>query len=128
MIELYLPPLFLIRAIVSTKDFNFLRYRTRFAKILSCMMSIETILQHIGSATSYKNRCVQKSMCFLNAKIVSNLIQTPLGAKFESITIHTPLGPIQRDLRITVVTKIYRYYNHCITNRKSYFSRCLSCY
>jgi hypothetical protein len=48
-------------AIVSTKDFNFLHNRTRFAKILSCMMNIETILQHIGSATCYKNRCVQKS-------------------------------------------------------------------
>jgi len=58
-------------AIVSTKDFNFLHGRTRFAKILSCMMSIETILQHIGSATCYKNRCVQKSMLNVDFKILS---------------------------------------------------------
>ena len=35
-------------AIVSTKDFNFLHNRTRFANIISCMMSIETIiLKHV---------------------------------------------------------------------------------
>ena len=34
--------------IISTKDFNFLHYRTRFANVLSCMMSIETIIiKHI---------------------------------------------------------------------------------
>lgn len=42
--------------IISTKDFNFLHYRTRFANILSCMMSIETIIiKHSKSETCYKD-------------------------------------------------------------------------
>jgi HAD superfamily hydrolase (TIGR01484 family) len=84
-------------AIVSTKDFNFLHGRTRFAKILSCMMSIETILQHIGSATCYKNRCVQKSMLNVDFKILSKnskkleSIIDMVSLKFKDLTISRKL-------------------------------------
>ncbi len=68
-------------AIVSTKDFNFLHDRTRFANIISCMMSIETvILKHIDSAMCYKNSCVLKSMLNINFKILYKNSQ-----KLESI-------------------------------------------
>jgi hypothetical protein len=68
-------------AIVSTKDFNFLHDRTKFANIISCMMSIETmILKHIDSAGCYKNNCVQKSMLNAEFKILSKNSQ-----KLESI-------------------------------------------
>jgi hypothetical protein len=36
------------------------------------MMSIETIMPHIGSATCYKNRCVQKSILNVDFKILRN--------------------------------------------------------
>jgi HAD superfamily hydrolase (TIGR01484 family) len=84
-------------AIVSTKDFNFLHGRTRFAKILSCMMSIETILQHIGSAMCYKNRCVQKSMLNVDFKILSKnskkleSIIDMVSMKFKDLTIYRKL-------------------------------------
>jgi HAD superfamily hydrolase (TIGR01484 family) len=84
-------------AIVSTKDFNFLHDRTRFAKILSCMMSIETILQHIGSASCYKNRCVQKSMLNVDFKILSKnskkleSIIDRVSLKFKDLTIYRKL-------------------------------------
>ena len=53
----------IIIGIISTKDFNFLHYRTRFANILSCMMSIETIIiKHSKSETCNKDNCIQKSM------------------------------------------------------------------
>ena len=84
-------------AIVSTKDFNFLHGRTRFAKILSCMMSIETILQHIGSATCYKNRCVQKSMLNVDFRILSKnskkleSIIDMVSLKFKDLTIYRKL-------------------------------------
>ena len=84
-------------AIVSTKDFNFLHGRTRFAKILSCMMSIETILQHIGSATCYKNRCVQKSMLNVDFRILSKnskkleSIIDMVSLKFKDLTISRKL-------------------------------------
>ncbi|HEY6658005.1 MAG TPA: hypothetical protein VIZ62_05715, partial [Nitrososphaeraceae archaeon] len=49
--------------IISTKDFNFLHNRTRFANILSCMLSIETIIiKHSKSDICYKDNCVHKSM------------------------------------------------------------------
>jgi hypothetical protein len=68
-------------AIVSTKDFNFLHDRTRFANILSCMMSIETILlKHIDSDTCYKNRCVHGSKLNVDFKILRKNSQ-----KLESI-------------------------------------------
>lgn len=55
-------------AIVSTKDFNFLHDRTRFVNIISCMMSIETILlKHVDSTRCYQNSCVQN--CILNTDI-----------------------------------------------------------
>ena len=38
--------------IISTKDFNFLHYKTRFKNILSCMMSIETIIKHSKSESA----------------------------------------------------------------------------
>ena len=47
-------------AIVSTKDFNFLQNRTRFARIVSCMMSIETIvLKQDDSTISHRNSSIQ---------------------------------------------------------------------
>jgi HAD superfamily hydrolase (TIGR01484 family) len=84
-------------AMVSTKDFNFLHDRARFANIISCMMSIETILQHIGSAAGYKNRCVQKSILNVDFKILSknskkleSIIDT-VSLKFKDITIYRKL-------------------------------------
>jgi hypothetical protein len=57
-------------AVASTKDFNFLHNRTRFANIISCMMSIETIiLKHADSAQCIKNSCVQNSMLNTGAEI-----------------------------------------------------------
>jgi hypothetical protein len=49
--------------IISTKDFNFLHYRTRYAKILSCLMSTETIIiEHIESDICNQYNCVKKSV------------------------------------------------------------------
>jgi len=49
----------IIIGIISIKDFNFLHYRTRFANILSCMMSIETIIiKHIESDVCNRYNCV----------------------------------------------------------------------
>lgn len=57
--------------IISTKDFNFLHYRTRFANILSCMMSIETIIiKHSESETCYKDNCIHKSMLNIDSEIL----------------------------------------------------------
>jgi len=84
-------------AIVSTKDFNFLHNRTRFAKILSCMMSIETILKDFGSAPCYKNSCVQKSMLNVDFKILSKnskkveSIIDRVSLKFKDVTIYRKL-------------------------------------
>jgi HAD superfamily hydrolase (TIGR01484 family) len=86
-------------ALVSTKDFNFLHDRTRFARILSCMMGIETIIQqHIGSATTcYKNRSVQNSMLNVDFKILSknskkleSIIDT-ISLKFKNLIIYRKL-------------------------------------
>jgi hydroxymethylpyrimidine pyrophosphatase-like HAD family hydrolase len=82
-------------AIVSTKDFNFLHDRTRFANIICCMMSIETVvLKHVESDICYKNNCVQKIM--LNAdheilgrnyqKLVS--ITDRVSMKFKDVSIY----------------------------------------
>ena len=58
--------------IISTKDFNFLHYRTRYANILSCLMSIETIIiKHIESDSCDKFNCVQKSMLNIDSKILN---------------------------------------------------------
>ena len=71
--------------IISTKDFNFLHYRTRFANILSCMMSIETIIiKHSKSDICYKDNCVHKSMLNINSEILKMNSQ-----KLESIVEKT---------------------------------------
>ena len=57
--------------IISTKDFNFLHYRTRYANILSCLMSIETIIiKHIESDVCNKYNCVKKSMLNIDSEIL----------------------------------------------------------
>jgi hydroxymethylpyrimidine pyrophosphatase-like HAD family hydrolase len=85
-------------AIVSTKDFNFLHDRTKFANIISCMMSIEImILKHIDSAGCYKNNCVQKSMLNADFEILSKNSQKlesiihRISLKFKNISIYRKL-------------------------------------
>jgi len=85
-------------AIVSTKDFNFLHDRTRFANIISCIMSIETmILKHIDSATCYKNSCVQKSMLNIDFEILNKNSQKlesiidRISLKFKNVSIYRKL-------------------------------------
>lgn len=85
-------------AIVSTKDFNFLHDRTKFANIISCMMSVETmILKHIDSAGCYKNSCVQKSMLNIdfeilrkNSKKLESIIDR-ISFKFKNVSIYRKL-------------------------------------
>jgi hydroxymethylpyrimidine pyrophosphatase-like HAD family hydrolase len=85
-------------AIVSTKDFNFLHDRTKFANIISCMMSIETmILKHIDSATCYKNSCVKKSMLNIDFEILRKNSQKlesiidRISLKFKNVSIYRKL-------------------------------------
>jgi HAD superfamily hydrolase (TIGR01484 family) len=85
-------------AIVSTKDFNFLHDRTKFANIISCMMSIETmILKHIDSARCYKNSCVQKSMSNIDFEILRKNSQKlefvidRISLKFKNVSIYRKL-------------------------------------
>src|SRR5438093_10504170 len=74
-------------AIVSTKDFNFLHDRTRFANIISCMMSIETIVsKHTESATCNKNSCVQKYFLNVDVKTLRKNCQR-LESIIERITV-----------------------------------------
>jgi hydroxymethylpyrimidine pyrophosphatase-like HAD family hydrolase len=82
-------------AIVSTKDFNFLHDRTRFANIICCMMSIETIvLKHIESEVCYKNNCVQKSILNTDHEILSRNYQKlvsitdRISMKFKDVSIY----------------------------------------
>ncbi len=82
-------------AIVSTKDFNFLHDRTKFANIISCMMSIETIvLKHIESDICYKNNSVQKSILNTDAEILSRNYQKlvsitdRISMKFKDVPIY----------------------------------------
>jgi len=84
--------------IISTKDFNFLHYRTRFANILSCMMSIETIiLRHSNSDICYKDNCVHKSMLNINSEILTmnsrklESIVEKILVKFKDISIDRKL-------------------------------------
>ena len=84
--------------IISTKDFNFLHYRTRFASILSCMMSIETItIKHSKSETCYKDNCIQKSMLNIDSKILkmnSQKLESLIGqilVKFKDLSIDRKL-------------------------------------
>ncbi|HEY7226859.1 MAG TPA: hypothetical protein VH481_01900 [Nitrososphaeraceae archaeon] len=85
-------------AIVSTKHFNFLHDRTRFANIICCMMSIETIvLKHIQSSVCYKNNCVQKSIINTDHEILSrnyqNLVSITdkVSMKFKDVSIYRKL-------------------------------------
>ena len=84
--------------IVSTKDFNFLHYRTRFANIISCMMSIETIIiKHIKSNGCYKDNCVQKSMLNIQPEILYKNSQKlqyiieKISSKFKDVSIEKKL-------------------------------------
>lgn len=84
-----------IIGIVSTKDFSFLHERTRFAKILSCMMSVETIiLKHTNSEYCDKKKCVQKSTLNVDAEILLNNSQKidsivdNISLKFKDISIY----------------------------------------
>jgi hypothetical protein len=62
--------------IISTKDFNFLHYRTRSAKILSCLMSTETIIiEHIESDICNQYNCVKKSMLNIDAEILHKILK-----------------------------------------------------
>jgi hydroxymethylpyrimidine pyrophosphatase-like HAD family hydrolase len=85
-------------AIVSTKDFNFLHDRTKFANIISCMMSIETmILKHNDLARCYKRSCVQKSMLNIDFEILHNNSQKlesiidRISLKFKDVSIYRKL-------------------------------------
>ncbi|TLX85825.1 MAG: hypothetical protein E6L01_05415 [Thaumarchaeota archaeon] len=85
-------------AIVSTKDFNFLHDRTKFANIISCMMSIETmILKHIDTARCYKNSCVKKSMLNIDFEILRKNSQKlesiidRISLKFKNVSIYRKL-------------------------------------
>jgi hydroxymethylpyrimidine pyrophosphatase-like HAD family hydrolase len=85
-------------AIVSTKDFNFLHDRTKFENIISCMMSIETmILKHVGSAGCYSKSCVQKSMLNIDFEILHNNSQKlesiidRISLKFKDVSIYRKL-------------------------------------
>lgn len=84
-----------IIGIVSTKDFSFLHEKTRFAKILSCMMSVETIiLEHTNSEYCDKKKCVQKSTLNVDAEILRNNSQKinsivdNISLKFKDISIY----------------------------------------
>jgi len=85
-------------AIVSTKDFNFLHDRTKFANIISCMMSIETlILKHIDSARCYKNTCVKKSILNTDFEILRKNSQKlesiidRISLKFKNVSVYRKL-------------------------------------
>jgi len=85
-------------AIISTKDFNFLHDKTRFANIISCMMSIETlILKRINLEKCYKNRCVQKSILNTNVEILNKnskkleSIIDRISLKFNNVSIYRKL-------------------------------------
>lgn len=87
-----------IIAVVSTKDFNFLHERTRFANIISCMMSIETIiLEHTDIGISYKKKCVQKSILNVGVEILRKNCQKiesiidGISLKFKDVSIYRKL-------------------------------------
>lgn len=87
-----------IIAVVSTKDFNFLHERTTFANIISCMMSIETIiLEHTDIGISYKKKCVQKSILNVGVEILRKNCQKiesiidGISLKFKDVSIYRKL-------------------------------------
>jgi hydroxymethylpyrimidine pyrophosphatase-like HAD family hydrolase len=82
-------------AIVSTKDFSFLHDRTKFASIISCMMSIETIvLKHVESDLCYQNNCVLKSILNIDLDILRKnetkmfSIIKRISMKFKNVSIY----------------------------------------
>jgi hypothetical protein len=84
--------------IISTKDFNFLHYRTRFANIISCMMSIETIIiKHIKLDVCYKYDCIKKSIININSDILHKNSQQlyyiidQISSKFKDLSIDRKL-------------------------------------
>jgi len=84
--------------IISTKDFNFLHYRTRFANIISCMMSIETIIiKHIKSTVCYEDNCVKKSILNIDSDILQknsqqlHYIIDKTSSKFKDLSIDRKL-------------------------------------
>lgn len=84
--------------IISTKDFNFLHYRTRYAHILSCLMSIETIfIKHIESDVCNKYNCVKKSMLNIDSEILHknsrklNYIINNISSKLKDLSIERKL-------------------------------------
>jgi HAD superfamily hydrolase (TIGR01484 family) len=85
-------------AVVSTKDFNFLHKRTRFANIISCMMSIETIvLKQVDSSIRHKNNYVQNCILNTDAEILRKNSQKlesiieRISLKFKNVSIHRKL-------------------------------------
>ncbi len=84
--------------IISTKDYNFLHYRTRFAHIISCIMSIETIfIKHIESDVCYKHNCVKQSILNVDSEILHKnsqqlqFIIDKISSKFEDLSIDRKL-------------------------------------
>lgn len=84
--------------IISTKDFNFLHYRTRYANIISCMMSIETIIiKHIKSDVCYKYDCIKKSILNIDSDILHKNSQQlyyiidKISSKFKDLSIDRKL-------------------------------------
>jgi hypothetical protein len=89
----------IIVGIISTKDFNFLHYKTRFANILSCIMSIETIIiKHSKSETCYKDNCIQKSILNIDSKILKmnseklESLGDQILVKFKNLSIDRKLA------------------------------------
>jgi hypothetical protein len=112
-----------ILAILSTKDFNFLHDRTRFANIISCMMSIETIiLKHVDAVACYKNRCVQKSMLNVDTEILIRNSQKlesiidMVSLKFKNVSIYRKLT-FKRNL-LAGITIDWRHLDDWISIKK----------
>ena len=84
--------------IISTKDFNFLHYRTRYANILSCLMSIETIIiKHIETDVCNKYNCIKKSMLNIDSEILYknsqklDYIINKISSKLKDLSIERKL-------------------------------------
>ena len=80
-------------AIVSTKNFNFLQNRTRFASIVSSMMSIETIVLKQDDSTSHSNSSIQNRILNTDEKILRKNSQKmesiidSISLKFKDVSI-----------------------------------------
>ena len=84
--------------IISTKDFNFLHYRTRYAHILSCLMSIETIIiKHIESDVCNKYNCIKESTLNIDSEILHKNLQkldyiiNNISSKLKDLSIERKL-------------------------------------